>query len=276
MIHTEYEWLSDEKKLIFAQSWVPEDNLRGMISLIHGLGEHSGRYARWAELFVQAGYGMLAVDLPGHGCTEGRIAYVKNYQILLNQVDLTLRKSEDLFPGVPRILYGHSMGGNIAINYAISRDAPIKALIASSPWLRLTFRVSPVELALGKIMNILLPWVRFKRKGTKTEHLSHDPDHWADLRSDPLVHGMVTGRYFYIIYQQGEYAMRHVYKINKPFLLMHGSDDKITSPRASADFVANTSDRTQLKIWDGLYHELHNEFEYRDIAKYVIDWLESL
>jgi alpha-beta hydrolase superfamily lysophospholipase len=276
MVHSEYDWLSAGNKRIFAQSWVPDDNLKGMINLIHGLGEHSGRYARWAALFVQAGYGMLVADLPGHGRTEGRKAHVKNYQVLLNQIELTLRKSEDLFPGVPRILYGHSMGGNIAINYAIARDAPIKALIATSPWLRLTFSVTPLEMAFGKIMNSLLPGVRFQRKGTRTEVLSHDPEHWEDVRNDPLNHGMITARYFSIIQQHGEYAMRHVYKINKPFLLMHGSDDQITSPKASEDFVANTSDRTHLKIWDGLYHELHNEFEYKDIAKYAIDWLNGL
>jgi alpha-beta hydrolase superfamily lysophospholipase len=276
MIHTEYEWLSHEKKRVFAQSWVPDDQPKGMISLVHGMGEHSGRYARWAGLFAEAGYGMLAADLPGHGRTEGRTAYVKSYQVLLNQVDLTLQKSAELYPGVPRILYGHSMGGNIAINYAISRDAAIKALIATSPWLRLTFRISPPELVLAKLMNSLLPGVRFKRKGTMTEHLSHDPEHWEDLRKDPLVHGMITARYFWIIHQQGAYAMRHVYKINKPFLLMHGSDDRITSPKASEEFVANTSDRTRLRIWDGLYHELHNEFEYKEIAKYIMDWLDGL
>jgi alpha-beta hydrolase superfamily lysophospholipase len=276
MIHTEYEWLSHENSRVFAQSWLPEDKPKGIICLIHGLGEHSGRYARWAELFVQGDFGMLAPDLHGHGRTEGRKAYVQSYQVLLDQVDLVLQQAEKLFPGMPRILYGHSMGGNIAINYAISREAPIKALIASSPWLRLTFRVSPVELFLVKLMNNLLPRVRFKRKGTEAENLSHDPDHWADVRSDPLNHGLVTGRYFWIIQQQGEYAIGHANKINKPFLLMHGGDDKITSPKASEELAANTGGGTRFRIWEGLYHELHWEFEYKDVGKFIIDWIDSL
>ena len=276
MIHTEYEWLSQENKRVYAQSWLPDDHLKGIICLIHGLGEHSGRYARWAELFVQAGYGMLAPDLPGHGRTEGRKAYVKSFQVLLDHVDLVLQQAEKLFPGVPRILYGHSMGGNIVINYAISRDSPIKALIASSPWLRLTFKVNPVELFFGKLMNSLMPRVRFKRKGTKAENLSHNPEHWADVRSDPLNHGMVSGRYFWIIHQQGEYALENTNRINKSFLLMHGGDDKITSPKASEEFAAGSGDQTLFKIWEGLYHELHWEFEYKNVGKYVIDWIDSL
>jgi alpha-beta hydrolase superfamily lysophospholipase len=276
MNHMEYEWVSQEKKGVFAQSWLPEDQIKGIICLIHGLGEHSGRYARWAELFVQAGYGMMAVDLPGHGRTEGRLAYVKSYEDLLDCVDLLIRKSEDLFPGSPRILYGHSMGGNIVINYAISREAPVKALIASSPWLRLTFRVSPFDLALGKLMNNLLPCVRFRRKGTNAERLSHDPEHWADVRADPLNHGLVTGRYFWIIHRQGGYALKNAGRIKIPFLLMHGSDDKVTSPGASEEFAAGSGDQTLFKLWEGLYHELHWEFEYQDIGKFVIDWLDSL
>ena len=276
MINTEYEWLSQEKKQVYAQSWLPDDHLKGIICLIHGLGEHSGRYARWAELFVQAGYGMLAPDLPGHGRTEGRKAYVQSYPVLLDHVDLVLEQAEKLFPGVPRILYGQSMGGNIVINYAITREAPIRALIALSPWFRLTFRVTPMDLALGKFMNRLFPRVRFKRKGTRAEALSHDPEHWADVRADPLNHGMVTGRYFWIIHQQGEYALANANKIKQSFLLMHGTDDKVTSPKASEEFAAGSGDQSQLKLWEGLYHELHWEFEYKDVGKYVIDWLEAL
>ena len=276
MLHKEYAWQSYEKKGIYAQSWIPETAMKGIICLVHGLGEHSGRYSRWAEQFVQAGYGMLAVDLPGHGRTEGRKAYVKSYEDLLNCVGLLLKRSEDLFPGVPRILYGHSMGGNITINYSILRDAPFKAHIASSPWLRLTFRVSPLELALGKIMNSLFPRVRFKRKGTNTERLSHDPDHWSDVRADPLNHGKVTGRYFWIIHRQGEYALKHARRVKMPFLLMHGGDDQVTSPLASEELAAGCGEQVRFKRWEGLYHELHWEFEYKEVAKYVIDWLEKL
>ena len=276
MKHTEYTWQLSGKKRVFAQFWLPDEPPKGMICLIHGLGEHSGRYARWAELFVQAGYGVLAADLPGHGRTEGRKAYVRGYEDLLDCVDLLLEKSKDLFQGLPRILYGHSMGGNIVINHAISRNITYKGLIASSPWLRLTFSVSPLELAMGRFMNSLFPRVRFKRKGTNAERLSHDPDHWADVRSDPLNHGMVTGRYFWIIHRQGKYALRHADKIEPPFLLMHGGDDQVTSPEASKELAAGCTGQVIFKKWDGLYHELHWEFEYREVAKFVINWLENL
>lgn len=275
MIHKEYEWLLAKKK-IFAQSWLPEKDPKGIVSHIHGMGEHSGRYARWGKLFADSGYAFVAMDLFGHGKTEGRTGHVKSYQLLLDQVDLMLQKSEELFPGIPRILYGNSMGGNIAINYAITKDPPVSALIASSPWLRLVIPVSGIEKVFSKLANSLVPGLRVKAKGLGAEKLSHDPEHWADVRSDPLVHRLISVRYAYEMMVKGEYALRHVYKINKPFLLMHGDADEITSHKASKDFVANTSERTQLKIWEGLRHELHNEFEYREVFKYLVDWLNKL
>ena len=274
MVHTQYEWILDGKK-VFAQAWLPDKSPKAVVNLVHGLGEHSGRYARWGNLFADSGYALLAVDLFGHGKTECKTGHVKSYQLLLDQVDLMLQKSEELFPGIPRILYGHSMGGNIAINYAISKDPPVSALIASSPWLRLVIPVSGIEKAFSKLAGSLMPGLRIKAKGLGAEKLSHDPAHWEDLRNDPMVHRLVSARYLDDIMGRGEYALKHVYMINKPFLLMHGNADEITSHKASEDFVANTSERTHLKIWDGLRHELHNEPEYREVFNYVLDWLKK-
>ncbi len=275
MTHREFEWHLAGKK-VFAQAWLPDKEPGCVVNFLHGLGEHSGRYTRWGSLFAEAGYAFLAVDLFGNGKTEGKAGHVKSYQLLLDQVELMLQKSGELFPGIPRVLYGHSMGGNIAINYAISKDPPISALIASSPWLRLVIPVSGIEKFFSKLANSLAPGLRIKAKGLGAERLSHDPEHWAEVRSDPLVHRKVSAKYAYEMMRMGEYALRHVYKINKPFLLMHGNADEITSHKASTDFVANTSERTRLKIWEGLRHELHNEFEYKEVFSYVVDWLGSL
>ena len=275
MIHTEYEWISKEKKRIFAQSWVPEGKINGMINLVHGLGEHSGRYERWASLFADKGWGMLICDLIGNGRSEGKRGHVKNYQVLMNQVELLLQKSEELFPGTPRILYGHSMGGNLVINYAISRDPDAVALIATSPWLKLVIPISSFNQILIRTLNALLPGLSTKWP-KNPENLTHDPEIWAELKDDALSHGYISARLLSETINHGLFAMRHVYKINKPFLIMHGSGDKITSHKASQDFVSNTSERTKLKIWDGLRHELHNEFEYQEIFKYVFDWIKEL
>ena len=103
--------------------------------------------------------------------------------------------------------------------------------------------------------------------------MSHDPEVARNCISDPLNHNKISLRLLYNIYDAGLYALRNVYKINYPFLLMHGTEDNITSPKASEDYVMNTTKRTHLKLWEGQYHELHNEVIYKDIFKYIIDWL---
>jgi len=275
MIHREYEWNLTGKK-VFAQSWSPDIPPKASIILIHGLGEHSGRYKRWGNLFAEAGYSLTAMDLFGNGRTQGRLGHIESYQSLLDQVDLLLQKSEENFPGVPRILYGHSMGGNVAINYAISKDPPVSGLIATSPWLRLVIPVSTIEKIFSKVANSLVPGLRIKAKGLGAEKLSKDPEHWADVRSDSLVHRKISARYVYEIMDKGEYALNNANKINKPLLLMHGNADEITSHKASKEFTTNTPDRTQLRIWEGLRHELHNELEYEEVFNYIVDWIEEI
>ena len=137
MKHQEYDWQSKDKKYIYAQSWEPDHHPSAVVNIIHAFGEHSGRYQKWAGLFVEKGMAVLASDLIGHGKSDGKRGYIKNYQVLLDQIDLQLQKSAELFQDSPRILYGHSMGGNLVINYSMSKDPPICALIASAPWLRL-------------------------------------------------------------------------------------------------------------------------------------------
>jgi alpha-beta hydrolase superfamily lysophospholipase len=275
MKHEEYRWELDGKT-IFAQSWLPDTEPAAIINLVHGLGEHSGRYAHWGKLFVEAGYAMLGMDLFGNGQTGGRKAHVRNYRLLIDQVDLMLDKTEEIFPGLPRILYGHSLGGNISINYAISENPAVSALIASSPWLRLSFNISPVERAAVRMVNAIVPGLRIGAKGVHAERLSHDPEHWEDVRQDPLNHNKISIRYLHDVIKMGEYAMENVSRLNIPFLLIHGDADEITSHKASEELVANASGRAELKIWKGLRHELHNEFEQKEVFRYVKDWIGGL
>ncbi len=274
MKHQEYAWIINNRNRIFAQSWQPDHSPKGVINLIHGLGDHTGRYCRWAELFINKGYAFLGMDLPGNGKSDGTRGHIRNFQVLMDLIDLQLNKSDELFPDIPRILYGHSMGGNLVINYTMLKDPPIKALIASAPWLKLVTEPSYLSLLLVKLLLPFFPRLTVNSRN-KNEYRSHDPVVVEEAKQDPLMHGKISLKLFDSAYKKGFYALKHVYKINKPFLLMHGSDDKITSCKASEEFVRNTSERTRLKIWEGLYHELHNEKEYEKIFNYIVDWLKE-
>jgi len=275
MKHQDYDWLSKDDKHIYAQSWAPDNIPSAVINIIHAFGEHSGRYEKWAGLFVEKGMAVLSSDLIGHGRSWGKRGYIKNYQVFLDQIELQLQKSSELFPGIPPVLYGHSMGGNLVLNYAMSKDASASAIISSAPWLKLVNDPPEYMLLFSRILRPFFPSLTVKAKMDNT-YRTHDQTINEKLREDPLLHRKMSLQLFHEVTRQGLYAMRNIYKINRPLLLMHGSSDRWTSHEATMELAVNTSSLTRLKIWDGLYHELHNEIAYLDVFNYVVDWLKEM
>ncbi len=269
-----YTWTSADGKNLFARSWMPENDLKKVILLVHGLGEHCSRYEHWAELFNLAGFTVLSLDLHGHGQSEGKKGHIKSLDVLLDDVDLLYTKSNELFPGYKKILYGHSLGGTLVLNYIIIRNRPVDAVIVTSPWLKLFDEPAAILLKVTGFLQKIMPAFAISNQ-LRAEQISHDPEIVRSYEQDPLVHDRISFKMFHVIYNAGYHAMRNVYKINSPFLLMHGTADTICSPKASQDYVQNTSKRTRLKLWENQYHELHNEFIKEEVHKYIIAWLEE-
>ena len=274
MKHTTYSWISTDNKNLFAQCWESEESNGKSVLFVHGLGEHSGRYETWAKKFCENGYNFLAIDLHGHGRTEGKQGHAKSLSVLLDDIDLMFDHAAQMFAGHKLILYGHSMGGNLVLNHIIRRNRHVDAVIVTSPWLKLYSEPSYASMILSTVMKRIYPSMTVKTP-LKPEQLSHDQGITIGYASDPLVHNKISLRIFFELYDSGNYALRNVYKINHPFLIMHGTADTITSHKASESFVMNTSKRTRLKLWDGQYHELHNELISDEVFDYIQGWLKE-
>lgn len=269
-----FTWTASDGAKLFAQSWKAENDQKKLIILIHGLGEHSSRYDHWANLFNEKGYSFISMDLHGHGKSEGKRGHIKSLDVLMDDIDLIFKKSDELFPGYKKILYGHSMGGTLVLNHIIRRNRPVDAVIVTSPWLKLYNEPSAFLISFTGILKKIMPALAISNQ-LKAEQISHDPEIVRDYERDPLNHDRITLKMFHEIYQAGYHALRNVYKINSPFLIMHGASDTITSPKASEDYVLNTNKHTSLKIWANQYHELHNEFIKVDVFNHIISWLEE-
>jgi acylglycerol lipase len=270
-----YTWLAKDVIKLFGQSWKAENDEKKVILLVHGLGEHCSRYDHWAKLFNEKGYSVISMDLHGHGQSEGKRGHAKSLNVLLDDIDILFDKSEEIFPGYKKILYGHSMGGTLVLNHVIRRNRYIDALIVTSPWLKLYKEPSVALVKITGFLKIILPSLAISNQ-LKAEQISHDPEIVRDYERDPLNHDRITLKMFHEIYNAGYHALRNVYKINSPFLIMHGTSDTITSPRASQNYVLNTSKRTTLKLWTNQFHELHNEFIKEEVHSYIISWLGEL
>jgi len=274
MKHSEFKFKTFDGLQLFGQSWQPEDRPRAVICLVHGLGEHSGRYAHVANALNQAGYTLISFDLRGHGKSEGPRGHTPSYEALMKDISSLLEIANKQFPQLSSFLYGNSLGGNLVLNYVIRCQPKPKGVIVTSPWLRLAFEPPRFKIILAQITNYI--WPSFSQKnGLDTKVLSRDHEVVHSYENDPLVHDHISTRMFIGIYQSGQWALENASKFSLPLILMHGGDDKIISVKASHEFANTKNKNCTLKIWDDLYHEIHNEPEKEEVFKFLINWLDK-
>jgi acylglycerol lipase len=276
MIHNEFNLYTQDCQQLFAQSWEPDNkNAKAIIILIHGLGEHSSRFEHMASFFVKHDIAVMGCDLRGHGRSEGRRGYAPSYNTLLKDIDVLIQNVCEHFPTIPKILYGHSLGGNLGINYIISRMSSIKGLIATSPWLRLSEEPSTMLTSIAKKLVKVYPFITNKT-GLNPRYMSHNAEEVRKYKEDKLVHNKIGVKLFFEIQEAGRTALRKKQKINVPFLLMHGANDKITSPKASLELADNMSSNVTFRLWERLYHEMHNEDVQKEYFNYIYNWINEV
>lgn len=252
----------------------PGEKTKAVIILVHGLGEHIHRYSHWAELFGKEGIGFVGMDLPGHGRSQGRRGNIRSYALPEEMLDILLTTCVKTFPGCPVYIYGHSLGGGIVLDYLIRKNPKIKGAIVTSPWLRLTFQPPKSKILLASVMKNLIPGL-VQPSGLNVNHISHDNSEVEKYTTDPLVHGKISVGLFSGAMSAAKYSLAHAAELKIPTLLLHGSEDKLTSPEASREFAGKTN-MVELKIWDGGYHELHNEIFKHEVFRYIMDWMKRL
>lgn len=274
MRSSEYTLRTDSGMQLYARLWEAEADTAGVVVIVHGLGEHSGRYAGVASQLTRAGYRVLAFDQRGHGRTAGPRGHVHSYDVLLDDINAFVAEAVCRAHGAPVFLYGHSLGGNLVLNYALRRQPDLAGLVVTSPLLRLT-RTVPRWKTLGvRILGRVWPRLSLP-DGVDPQLLSRDPAAVRTCLEDPLAHRRVSCRLATQMLDAGDWAVQHASRLKLPLLLMHGDADAVTSHAASVEFARGVSSACQLRIWDGLYHELHWELERDSVIRYIVDWLQN-
>lgn len=249
--------------------------VKAVVLLVHGLGEHSKRYERTVVPFlINNSIAVISYDQFGHGNTEGKRGWHPGYTFLLDAIDQMVSKAADLFPEQPIFLYGHSMGGNVAINYCLQRKSILKGLIATSPFLRLAFNPPQWKMTLAGIMDKILPSVTLP-SDLDVNAISRDKEEIAAYQLDPLVHDSVSTGYTLEIMKQGEWAIAHAQEMETPMLLMHGTNDRLTSHLASEEFANKARNNVEIVLYNGAYHELHHDLDKEKMLKKIRSWIES-
>jgi len=245
-----------------------------MMLLIHGLGEHAGRYSDWAKRFTDSGVGLRMFDLPGHGLSEGKRGVMPCYEKLYDMIDSELALIKNEYPGVPLFLYGHSLGGNIVLGFIVRRRPVINGAIVTSPWVRLSKQPSTIKKILSALLYIIMPDIPVS-SGLDSSFISHESQVVKDYNEDPLVHGLISPRLFHEAGKAASDILNNGETIDLPLLLVHGRDDMITASSGSVE-VASLVPRAILKLWDGGYHELHNEPLKEDHFALIREWMDTV
>ena len=250
----------------------PISTCKAVMTIIHGMGEHAQRYSHVADFFAEIGIACVSINLRGHGNSEGKRGHTPSYEALMNDLDLLVSKAKSLFPNLPLIMYGHSMGGNLTLNYIIRRKPEINCAIVTSPYLKLAFEPPKWKVTLGKLTANLIPTL-MQATGLETAAISKDNAVVKAYEKDKLVHDKITSAFFVNVHFAGPYAIEHASEIKIPLLVMHGTADRLTSPEGTKEFAKNAGKNVTLKIWNELYHELHNEPEKMEVLQFELDWL---
>lgn len=275
MIKTEFNFLTEDGLSLYGWYAKPSGTIEGVIALTHGMGEHSERYFHLAEFFLQNNYAFISFDHRGHGRSQGKRGHTPSLDHLLNDITRFLEKTETIFPGIPVIFYGHSMGGNLALNYAIRKNPAIKGMVITAPYIKLAFEPPIWKVKLAEYMTGIFPGLTQSTK-LDTKALSRDPEVVERYKTDPLVHDKMSAGFFMHVHYAGLDLMTKADRLKIPTLIMHGADDKITSAPASEEFARNNPQRIHYKSWPGLFHEIHNEFQKQEVFDYTLNWIKTL
>ncbi len=269
----EWKWNSRDGIELVSLGWKPASP-KAVVVLIHGHGEHINRYQHVAEALTNAGYAMQAFDLRGHGRSAGNRGHTPSYEHLMNDITDFISDAQKRYPGLPVFLYGHSMGGNQVINYALKTPGILKGVIATGPWLKLAFDPPAAQVMVAKLLNGIAPSFSLA-SGLSQSALSRDLEVVKKYASDPLVHDKISVRLYTSMYGNGLWALEHAADLKIPMLLMHGSADGLTSAAASEEFAKKAGKLVTLRIWEGFYHEIHNEPEKFEVLQTIVIWLDQ-
>ena len=249
-------------------------NARAGIILVHGLGEHTGRYDEFGQRMNGFGFSVYAMDLRGHGLSEGRRGHTPSFDTLLQDLDRFRKEVQGIADvRLPLFLLGHSLGGLVALRYQQEYNTCFGGAVVVSPWVATAMDVPRWKATIAGAFSRTLPALPFSN-GINPAFISHDPDVVAAYRADPLVHDRITPRLF----AESSHAMGLVFqradRFDDPILFLLAGDDRIVDTRRTMTLARGIpSGEVTIKTYPGMFHEVLNERDrmlvYRDIRNWM-------
>lgn len=248
--------------------WKAQKNSRGTLVIVHGLGEHAGRYEQLAKELNTAGYSVISADLPGHGKSPGQRGHIRSFEDFYSVVDEMLQNAEP-----PLYLMGHSLGGLIALRYIQEKEHKVEKLVLSNPALKV--EINPILRFILAFLNVLAPRTTFDNR-INVEMLSRNKDAVKRYVEDKLVHRKVTARLVCQTIENIHRAFLDVERVDIPTLLILSTSDRVVPPEATERFFESLRGPKKLLRYEGCYHEPFEDPEYGNrVTVDIIRFLEG-
>jgi acylglycerol lipase len=257
------------------QAWLPPDQVRAIVVIVHGIHEHSARYAHVGARLAGADFAAYATDHRGHGRSDGRRANVERMALIVDDLGSFVNFATERHGGLPVFMVGHSLGGLIALQYATEPDSDLDGLVLSAPAVEVLVG-SALQRRLAGVLSALVPDLRVTALNA-AEKISRDPEVVRAYRKDPLIdHGRIKARTGAEILVTIADLPARLPRLSVPLLLLHGTDDEICAPAGSmiVHDQASSPDKT-LRRYQGLYHEVFNEPERDEVLTDLVSWLKK-
>lgn len=259
----------------YGQRWVPQQPERVMV-IVHGIGEHIGRYAAVAESFMEQGYAVTGIDHYGHGKSDGTRGTTKGIPFVFDYLESFIEQVKEDFGNKPVVIYGHSMGGGIVTGFLLHRQPALLAAVISAPALLLAKQPPAVLRGILKVISKIAPRLRIAQ-GLDINKISHDPLAVETFKNDPLRHDRISLRLANDMITNGRWCLQHADLLRIPALLIHGNADAFTGVKGSRLFAERAPEQLlTYKEWDQAYHELHNEPFGREVLLFIAGWLSAI
>ena len=253
------------------RAW-PKAGAKISFAVVHGLGEHSRRYERFAMAMARLGFATFAVDLRGHGKSAGRRGHIDSWSQWVDDAAAFIAHVEGAVEGevVP---VGHSFGGPVVLSAVLARRLPhTTRFILSSPALRLKAKVPGWKVALGKMTTVLAPKLTLDNE-VDAGTLSRIPEVVEAYRTDPLVHNKISSRLYAEWGRARTRILQRGAQIKLPFLILAGTDDRLVDPAGSEELHRLTASVSELRLLEGRYHEPFNDIDSEEVFAVIADWL---
>jgi alpha-beta hydrolase superfamily lysophospholipase len=274
----EDKWQDKDGTTFFLRGWEPEAGKpKALVALVHGLGEHTARYAHVGKALARAGYALVGFDLRGHGRSGGARGHASSLDAYMQDIHQFFSLLEQRYPAIPQFLYGHSLGGLLVLAYAIQYGTGLTGVMANEPALRSSLQEQKAKIAMVRLLGSLAPTMTLQ-SGLDAATLSRDPAVVDAYRKDPLVHDSASLGFGKAALNAIDLCFARARDFPAPLLIMHGTGDKINYFSGSEDFarlVSEAGGDVTLRLWNDLYHEIHNEPEKEEVFQFMIEWLDK-